>query len=146
MPSPSVNHEVFACEVVGTPAPQGSKRHVGKGVMVESSEAVASWRDSVAMQVRSEMNHDRHPGFGVHVPVEVSLLFRMQRPVTLPRRVQRHVRKPDLDKLVRATMDGLVVAGLLADDAQVWAMPRTYKVYRQPHEDTGCLIVVRQTD
>lgn len=138
--------DVFACEVIGTPSPQGSKRHVGKGVLVESSELLPAWRDSVAMQVRSAMNAERHPGFGHYMPVEVSLLFRLNRPATLPRRVTRHVRKPDLDKLVRATMDALVTSGLLADDAQVWAMPRTYKLYRQPNEDTGCLIVVRQTD
>ena len=33
--------------VHGTPAPQGSKRHVGNGVMVESSKKVKPWRQDV---------------------------------------------------------------------------------------------------
>ena len=33
--------------VYGTPAPQGSKRHVGHGVMVESSRRVKPWREDV---------------------------------------------------------------------------------------------------
>ena len=31
----------------GQPAPQGSKRHVGKGVMVESSKKLRPWRQDV---------------------------------------------------------------------------------------------------
>ena len=34
----------FSLFVPGIPAPQGSKRHVGHGVMVESSARVKSWR------------------------------------------------------------------------------------------------------
>ena len=34
-------------EVYGQPAPQGSKRHVGGGRMIESSKAVAPWREAV---------------------------------------------------------------------------------------------------
>lgn len=33
--------------VHGLPAPQGSKRHVGRGVMVESSKNVKPWRSAV---------------------------------------------------------------------------------------------------
>jgi hypothetical protein len=32
---------------IGDPAPQGSKRHVGGGRLVESSKRVAPWRDTV---------------------------------------------------------------------------------------------------
>ena len=37
----------FTFTVLGTPAPQGSKRHVGKGVMVESSRGCKPWRQDV---------------------------------------------------------------------------------------------------
>ena len=39
-------------EVVGLPAAQGSKRHVGNGVMVESSKALKPWRSAVAEAAR----------------------------------------------------------------------------------------------
>jgi len=38
--------------VLGVPAPQGSKRHVGRGVLVESSKALGPWRDAVAWAAR----------------------------------------------------------------------------------------------
>ena len=33
-------------KVIGLPAPQGSKRHVGHGVMIESSNNVKPWREA----------------------------------------------------------------------------------------------------
>jgi Holliday junction resolvase RusA-like endonuclease len=39
--------------VFGQPAPQGSKRHVGHGVMVESSKKVKPWRQDVVAAARS---------------------------------------------------------------------------------------------
>ena len=33
--------------VYGIPRPQGSKRHVGRGIMVESSRHVGQWRNDV---------------------------------------------------------------------------------------------------
>ena len=38
--------------VFGLPAPQGSKRHVGEGRMVESSKRVKPWRRQVAAAYR----------------------------------------------------------------------------------------------
>lgn len=37
----------FAMVAYGTPAPQGSKRHVGRGVMIESSKNLKPWREAV---------------------------------------------------------------------------------------------------
>jgi hypothetical protein len=39
-------------EVVGLPAAQGSKRHVGNGVMVETSKNLKPWRAAVAAAAR----------------------------------------------------------------------------------------------
>ena len=33
--------------VYGIPRPQGSKRHVGRGIMVEASRHVGQWRNDV---------------------------------------------------------------------------------------------------
>jgi crossover junction endodeoxyribonuclease RusA len=44
----------------GIPAPQGSKRHVGNGVMIESSKAVGPWREAVRNECQRvvERPHD----------------------------------------------------------------------------------------
>jgi crossover junction endodeoxyribonuclease RusA len=46
---------VIAFFVPGKPAPQGSKRHVGRGIMVESSRDVGPWRERVALVAHNAM-------------------------------------------------------------------------------------------
>lgn len=130
---------LLVVEVVGEPAPQGSKRHVGNGRMVESSRKVAPWRDTVAWTVRAEAQ--RVGWRPVDGPVGVSLRFRLWRPPSVPRaRVWPHV-KPDADKLARSTLDALVTAGVLVDDARVVALHVT-KEYAPSGAWTGCVVMV----
>ena len=117
--------------VRGLPAPQGSKKHVGNGVMVESSKKVAPWRQDVkhaAIAVLGEDAetplHDR--GSAVAVVVD----FYLPRPKSHYRTganahllrdaaPARPATKPDVDKLLRSTLDALGEAGIWSDDAQV---------------------------
>jgi len=108
--------------VLGTPAPQGSKRHVGKGILVESSKAVGPWREAiVSAAIREDI-----AGTALDGPLSLSATFWLPRPAghsgkrgLLPSAPTRPHRKPDLDKLLRSTMDGIVQAGLIADDARI---------------------------
>lgn len=112
--------------VMGTPAPQGSKRHVGRGVMVESSKRVAPWREAVVAQAQ----RDGLAGKRLTGPVSVDVLFLLPRPKghygtgrnadqVKPGAPKYPAGKPDLDKLARAVLDALVQAGVIGDDAQV---------------------------
>jgi crossover junction endodeoxyribonuclease RusA len=101
--------------VRGIPAPQGSKRHVGNGRMVESSKAVGPWREAVRAETQQAMNHTV-PSEG---PVAVFINFYLPRPKSLPRKTTHHIKQPDLDKLARAVLDGLTAGGAWLDDAQV---------------------------
>jgi crossover junction endodeoxyribonuclease RusA len=112
----------LAFTVIGTPAPQGSKRHVGNGRMVESSKAVQPWRDSVAWAARARANATGTPT--LTGPVHVDIRFRL--PMPKSRKAADHrrgwawsERKPDLDKLTRSTLDALTTSGVIGDDAQV---------------------------
>lgn len=107
-------------EVIGLPAPQGSKRHVGRGVMVESSKKVRPWREAVAWAGREAMAG--RPALDGPLRLEVS--FRL--PPTgrwsktdSARGWRWKPRKPDLDKLLRSTLDALTDAAVIADDARV---------------------------
>lgn len=104
--------EVF---VPGTPAPQGSKRHVGGGVMIESSKAVKPWREDVragCLAVWDDIPLDE--------PVHLIIEFVRKRPATAPKRsTPPAVTKPDLDKLARAVMDAIGSAGVWVDDSRV---------------------------
>lgn len=110
-------------DVIGTPAPQGSKRHVGGGRMVESSKKVKPWRNAIATEA------EKHT-FGPWPYVGVVVIFRLKRPKSHYRtgRFADQLRAdapeypakyPDLDKLCRSTLDGLKAGRAFGDDAQV---------------------------
>jgi crossover junction endodeoxyribonuclease RusA len=101
--------------VYGTPAPQGSKRALGRGVMVESSAKVAPWRADVRTAALAA-----HPGPPMPGPLPVAVVFTLAKPKSAPKR--RRVwpdKRPDIDKLTRSTFDALTSAGVYIDDAQV---------------------------
>jgi len=100
--------------VLGTPAPQGSKRHVGRGIMVESCKALAPWRESVIWAAR-----EARGDVTINGPVAVAIVFYLPRPKSAPKRVTVPFRKPDLDKLCRGVLDALTIAGVIDDDALV---------------------------
>jgi len=113
--------------VVGTPAPQGSKRHVGNGVMVEMSKRVRPWRQDVAAAAEQVVRHEEwHPPRSVQI--EVTFWFRRPKHhygtgrnahQLRERAPEYHAQTPDLDKLVRATLDALKTAGAITDDCTV---------------------------
>lgn len=120
--------------VVGTPAPQGSKRAIptknragaftGRVNLVESSKAVKPWREDVRAEAL------KHRGLRVSGAVAVDITFYLARPSGHYRTGRnahllrdaapaRPERKPDLDKLVRSTLDALTSADVYRDDAAV---------------------------
>lgn len=108
--------------VHGEPAPQGSKRHVGGGVMIESSKKVKPWREAVKHAALNLM-YLTPPGTvrePVDGPLFVEIVFTVRKPTSAPkRRVTWPAKKPDLDKLIRSSFDALSDAGVWRDDAQV---------------------------
>lgn len=114
--------------VFGTPKPQGSKRHVGNGVMIESAgEALRTWREDVkqaALDERAELNEPLSGALGVQVIFVLARPrshFRTGRNAHLLRDAAPDFpwRKPDIDKLLRSTLDAITAAGLYTDDACV---------------------------
>ena len=101
----------------GLPAPQGSKRHVGRGILVESSKRVKPWRQDIVGQ-----SWDQYGGKPMTGPLEMEIIFWFPRPQTHYRVIGgelSNVIKPnapthttscadgDVDKVVRSTLDGL---------------------------------------
>ena len=117
--------KVIEITVIGTPGPQGSKRHVGHGRMIESSKKVAPWREAVAWAARAAMG-DRPPLVG---PLRCEITYTLSKPKSAPKRRQTWPdRKPDGDKLDRSTHDALTTARVWNDDAQVveWSGAKRY--------------------
>jgi crossover junction endodeoxyribonuclease RusA len=134
--------------VYGLPAPQGSKRHVGNGVMVESSKRVKPWREDIR---QAALDNLEHPFAG---PVELHAHFGLPRPKSHYRTGRNAdllrdsaprfpAGKPDLDKLLRAVMDALTSAGAWADDAQVVCI-QTTKDYVEDPERPGATFIISE--
>ena len=137
--------------VNGQPAPQGSKRHVGGGRMVESSRAVGPWREAVRAEAQDVLlaTNDWHPD---GMSLQVTVVFVLRRPKSHYRsgRNAGLVResaprfpagRPDVDKLARAVLDGLVAGGVMADDAQVVSL-NAAKVWAAAKDAPGAIIEV----
>jgi Holliday junction resolvase RusA-like endonuclease len=126
--------------VRGTPAPQGSKRHVGGGRMIESSAKVRPWRQDVRAAAEDVIGPLRPLWTPLDGPLRVSMVFTLRKPLSAPKRTRSYpIRTPDLSKLVRSTEDALTDAGVWVDDARVVEYVRLAKVY--PGEDADSLDV-----
>jgi crossover junction endodeoxyribonuclease RusA len=97
--------------VKGRPVPQGSMKFIRPGVMIHSrSQDLALWRADVARNAEL---------FGfkpIASAVKVELDFIIARPKSAKRAFPSV--KPDLDKLIRAVLDGLTGVAY-EDDSQV---------------------------
>jgi Holliday junction resolvase RusA-like endonuclease len=132
-------------QIYGTPAPQGSKRHVGGGRMIEASKKVKPWRDAIVEQaIREGVSGTQLDG-----PLVLRVSFYLLRPKghsgvhgLLAKAPRWPFRVPDLDKLVRSTGDGLTQAGVIADDARIVVI-HARKVYADTR-NTGADIYITQ--
>ncbi len=125
-----MNPRVVDLIVLGTPAPQGSKRgfvngRTGRVQMVESSAKVVPWRQAVVSAVLRSATH--LTPFDEPVSVEVAFIFLRPRghygtgrnaevlKASAPDRPTSRAHG-DIDKLLRSTLDGLADSGLLSRD------------------------------
>jgi len=129
--------------IEGIPAPQGSKtgRVVnGRVVMWESSAKVKPWRAAVTLITKQAMLKQEWET--ITDPIELCLSFYLPRPKSVKREFPSV--KPDLDKLIRSTCDGLKTGGLYTDDALIIALTAT-KQYAPVGMEAGChVLVVRE--
>lgn len=131
--------------VHGIPAPQGSKRHVGGGVMIETCKALKPWRETVKWAVL-DMRERGENAVMVDGPISANIQFYLPRPKSRPKRECYPDRKPDLDKLIRGIFDAMSQVGVWRDDAQVVSLI-THKVYVGDGQlaamsTPGCLIAL----
>lgn len=144
-------------DVVGLPAPQGSKKgfynpHTKRVQMTESSNKVKPWRQDVAAAAREQADAD---GWVTPTgPLEVLLVCFMPRPKYHYRTGARANelkpnapvwvdKKPDADKVVRSTLDALTTSAVIRDDAQV---ARLTVEQRYADGAVGARITIRALD
>jgi crossover junction endodeoxyribonuclease RusA len=130
--------------IPGEPAPQGSKRYLGKGIMIESSKKVKPWRADIRAACLDGKGKPRIQFNGDAVTVTAE--FILKRPISTPKKkTPQAIKKPDLDKLTRALMDGIGSAGIWSDDSQVVKVIASKRL-AEIDEVTGCRIVVERVE
>lgn len=111
--------------VYGMPAPQGSKKfyginkRTGHGILGESSKKVKPWRQDVKVAALAA----RNGAPPINGPVCMRIVFTLPKPKSAPKTKRTYPdRKPDIDKLLRSTLDALTEAGVFTNDARVVAV------------------------
>lgn len=128
--------------IEGTPRPQGSKRHVGNGVMVESSKHVKEWRAFARMKaveaIRGLPRIEKPNG----VSLVVRFYFDRPKKHFTSKGLREdaplvHVGKPDTDKLLRALFDSMTEV-IFEDDSQICRVAVS-KLYGKVAETIVCV-------
>lgn len=140
---------------VGTPAPQGSKKAFvvgGHARVVDDSKKTKPWRQDVTSAAHSALQDWPDAAHTLAVgPLHVTIVFFLARPkahygtgrnaaVLKPTAPIYVDKKPDVDKLVRSTLDALTDAGVYRDDNQV---ARLWVEKQYADSATGAQIMIR---
>lgn len=129
--------------VYGVAQPQGSARgFVPKGwkraVITSDNPQNKGWRQLVA-EGASRALAEQGAGL-IETPVCLRVAFYLPRPKSLPKRVAAHVKRPDLDKLLRSVGDALTRV-VWVDDAQLVKIEGA-KEYAPPHVPPHVVVTV----
>jgi Holliday junction resolvase RusA-like endonuclease len=133
--------------VPGAVSAQGSKRHVGRGVLMDMNKGLQPWRDSITHAARKaaqdELNWRDNHGPVFVGPVRVTLAATYSRPkshygsgrnaaVLRANAPRFKTSAPDIDKVARAALDAITASGVWKDDAQVSILVAN-KTYADQH-------------
>jgi len=142
-------------EVLGTPAPKGSGRSFGghfvTGSSAKNARDIKSWEGLVRAAVIETIGRRSSPFF-TGVALRVRIAFAMARPAghwTPKGGLSKSARdnpypakKPDIDKLVRCTLDGLT-GSVFDDDCRVVSLSTT-KRWAEPGLEGAVIHVMKE--
>lgn len=135
-------------EVHGLPAPQGSKKAVGRRkngstILIEMSRKVRPWREAVEAEARRV-----RPSRPIMGAVVLRVTFCLRAPQKMPRGRVWPTTTPDLSKLVRSTEDAITTGLIWGDDSQVigtWA-EKIYVGQEGALREPGAIIEIHEIE
>jgi Holliday junction resolvase RusA-like endonuclease len=125
----------FAFTVFGTAQPQGSTRAFlprgwNRPVITSDNSKLKPWRQQLSQMALIAMQESGAKLVARGVPVSIVLTFFFEKPRSERKSARHKTTKPDLDKLLRAVLDGLTGIAY-EDDSQVCEC-RVAKVFGPP--------------
>jgi len=149
----------FYATIPGDPLPQGSKKVPRRGSLsvIDSNPHLKEWRMAVTGWVLAALADQPEWQYPVEGPLRVEIAFLLRRPqyhygtgknehIVKPSSPIYPTSPPDLDKLVRAILDGATDANLWLDDAQVVDLQVTKRYARWDSQPGAALIVTEKID
>lgn len=130
--------------VAGNPAPQGSKRYVGRGISIETCKRLPEWRADIRNALLTDLGEPRMTFGNAPVSLNVEAILPRPKSAGKTKRVPA-AKRPDWDKLSRAIGDAITSAGVWLDDAQV-VDGRLRKRIAAFGETPGCFIEIADCD
>lgn len=135
--------------VAGEPQPKGSThsfyvKKLNRVVTTSTNRNLKQWQIRIATEAQ-RINEGREVSFydpdkKCGYKVEVHFLF--CKPKSAPKKIRLNTKRPDLDKLVRAVLDGLADI-LIPDDSQVLSIMAT-KRYIEGNETPGVQVILKK--
>jgi Holliday junction resolvase RusA-like endonuclease len=145
---PGADLEIVRCWVPDTPRPKGSLKPIAsrtgggrvKVAMVEQSRGSKPWRAACQRALRTAYPQTAP----TELPVELEVVFVVDRPKSsqLTEVTDPHV--GDLDKLIRNISDAAEGSGVLANDRQIVAITSARKVWAPATHPEGAWIILRE--
>jgi crossover junction endodeoxyribonuclease RusA len=136
---PSAHGTTF--QVFGDPASQGSKSvingHTVEGRSTGQRAKLRSWRTAVAEAASTAWD-----GPPIDGPVSLSVRFVLRRPSGARKGDRWQAKRPDIDKLLRSTLDGLVSSGVIVDDSRIACLTATKTLAYPDRPWTGAQITI----
>lgn len=127
------------------PAPKGSyktyRTRAGKTVLQPASTKEKPWRQAVALKGRQALALAGLATPPKTLPLAAIIIFHMPRPKTVKRALPTV--PPDIDKLVRATLDGLTDGRIITDDSRIVRL-EAEKTYATDPAAQGAEISIRE--
>lgn len=118
-------------DVLGRPAPQGSKKSIGNNRFIEASKFLPAWRTAISVAAESAVTE--HDWVRVSGPVELEVMFYLERPSSINSNKRPYpVVPPDVDKLLRGVGDAL--SGIIYDDDAQICRVLAWKQYADKRE------------
>lgn len=133
--------------VTGRPAPQGSHEVGANGYVMHSSKYLTAWRTEVNRACREAylaagLTGDDMPLIDYPWPVHVFIVHVVEAEQCRAEGTDEPSGSPDLDKLARATIDGLGEARAFKNDSQVTTLVTSKRRPCHPDERAGAVITI----
>jgi len=120
--------------IKGSPVAQGRPRfaRIGQGVRTYDPAKSSAWKKDIAWQAKEQ---------GARVmegPLSVEVIFYLPRPKSLPKKVNHHTKRGDLDNYLKGLFDSLNGVAF-RDDSQIVSL-HARKVYAEHRGSPGVWI------